>query len=112
MKKWGEAGAPVAAIVSSLASLACCLPLGFLGAVGAAGAGVLFTSLRPWLLGLSVVLLGFGFFQYFRAQRCGVKRSALGVILLWFATLVVLLLALFPQPIASFLADRFIGGAK
>lgn len=112
MKKWSGAAAPVAAILSAVATIGCCLPLGFLGALGAAGAGVLFTSLRPWLLGLSVILLGVGFFQYFRATRCGVKQSALGVVLLWVATVVVLALALFPQPIAAFLADRLSGGAK
>lgn len=111
MKRWTGATAPVAAIVSAVATIGCCLPLGFLGAVGAAGAGVLFTSLRPWLLGLSVVLLSFGFFQYFRGAQCGLKRSTVTVVLLWIATLVVLLLALFPQPVASFLADR-LGGAR
>jgi hypothetical protein len=111
VKRWTGAAAPVAAIVSAVATIACCLPLGFLGALGAAGLGVFFGSLRPWLLGLSVVLLGFGFFQYFRGARCGVKRSTVTVVLLWVATLVVLLLALFPQPVASFLADR-LGGAR
>ncbi len=111
MKRWTGAAAPVAAIVSAVATIGCCLPLGFLGALGAAGGGVLFTSLRPWLLGLSVVLLGFGFFQYFRGAQCGLKRSRVAVVLLWVATLLVLLLALFPQPVASFLADR-LGGAR
>ncbi len=106
MKKGTGAAAPVAAIVSAVATIGCCLPLGFLGALGAAGASVLVASLRPWLLGASVILLGVGFFQYFRAASCGVKRSVLSITLLWAATLIVLALALFPQPIAAFLADR------
>ena len=110
MKGRGVA-APVAAMVSAVATIGCCLQLGFLAALGAASAGAWIAPLRPWLLGLSVILLAVGFVQYFRATSCGARRSVLSIVLLWTATLVVLLLVLFPQPVASFLADR-LGGAK
>jgi hypothetical protein len=35
-----EKGAPAAAIVAALSTLACCVPLGFLGAVGLASLSV------------------------------------------------------------------------
>jgi hypothetical protein len=42
---------PVAAAMSALATLACCLPLGIAGAVGALGLSVALEALRPWLIG-------------------------------------------------------------
>jgi hypothetical protein len=49
---------PMAAAMSALATLACCLPLGIGGAVGALGLSVALERLRPWLIGLAVILLG------------------------------------------------------
>src|SRR5580700_6123483 len=54
--------------------MGCCLPLGFAAALGTAGASTLFAALRPWLLGISVVLLGVGFWQQRTAKRCAAKR--------------------------------------
>jgi len=98
--------ASVGAILSSLASLSCCLPLGFAAALGAGAASALFTTLRPWLLAVSVVLIGFGFWQQRRATQCAVKGRLVGQVLLWSAVAVVLGMILFPQQIAGFLADR------
>jgi hypothetical protein len=97
----------VGAILSSLASLSCCLPLGFAAALGTGAASAFLTTLRPWLLGLSVVLLGLGFWQQRRATQCAVKGKVVGKILLWAAVIVVLGMILFPQQIAGFLADCF-----
>jgi FtsH-binding integral membrane protein len=99
--------ASLAAIFSSLATIACCLPLGFAGALGAGAASAFFTTLRPWLLGLSVVLLGLGFWQQHRARRCAVQGRLVGTVLLWGAAAMVLGMILFPQQIAGFIADRF-----
>jgi hypothetical protein len=41
--------APMLAIVSVIVSLACCLPLAFLAALGTLGASAVFATLRPWL---------------------------------------------------------------
>ena len=49
--------ASVGAILSSLASLSCCLPLGFAAAVGVGAASAFLTTLRPWFLVLAVALL-------------------------------------------------------
>jgi hypothetical protein len=99
--------ASVAAILSSVATMSCCLPLGFAAALGAGTASAFFTTLRPWLLGLSVVLLGLGFWQQHRAKQCAIRGKLLGGVLLWAAVIVVLAMILFPQQIAGFIADRF-----
>jgi len=99
--------ASLVAMLSSVATISCCLPLGFAAALGAGAASAFFTTLRPWLLGLSFVLLGLGFWQQHRAKQCAVRGRLLGNVLLWAALVVVLGMILFPQQIAGFIADRF-----
>lgn len=105
MTDWKTSGVSVGAIITSLLTLGCCLPLPFLGAAGLAGASVFLAGARPWLLGLSVILLGAGFYQVYRGMRCRARQSKTAIVLLSLATLVVVLLLLFPQVIASVLAD-------
>ncbi|MGC1966463.1 MAG: hypothetical protein WA673_08380 [Candidatus Acidiferrales bacterium] len=93
--------------MSSVATISCCLPIAFAGALGAGAASAFSTTLRPWLLGLSVVLLGFGFWQQHRAKQCAVRGRLVGNVLLWAAVVVVLGMILFPQEIAAVIADRF-----
>jgi hypothetical protein len=104
MKKTGSILA-TGAMASALATLTCCLPVSFLGALGAAGLAVAANAARPWLLGLSVMLLGFGFFQEYKGRSCGVKASPVNLILLAAAAALLVLVALFPQWVASLLAD-------
>ena len=106
MKQATGASVSVAAMLSSLATISCCLPAGFVAALGAGTASAFFTTLRPWLLGLSVVLLGFGFWQQRRAKQCALGSRLLRGALLWAAVAVVLGMILFPQEIAAFIADR------
>jgi len=68
--------APVAAMLSSLATIACCLPAGFLAAAGAAGASVFLQRFRHSLLALSVVFLVFGFWQQRRGVQSGRAQTA------------------------------------
>jgi hypothetical protein len=63
MKQGTGVSAFLVAILSSVATISCCLPLGFAAAVGAGAASAFFTTLHPWLLGLSVALLCLGFWQ-------------------------------------------------
>jgi hypothetical protein len=94
----------VAAVIVVLAALSCCLPFTFLGALGLAGASVRLQSLRPWLLATAGILLVVGFIQlYVRRNQCQ-KRSPLSIALFWVAAVVVLLVILFPQVIASLIA--------
>ena len=107
MKQGTGVSASLAAIVSSVATISCCLPIAFAGALGAGTASAFATTLRPWLLGLSVILLGFGFWQQHRAKQCAVRGRVVGNVLLWAAVVVVLGMILFPQEIAAVIADRF-----
>ena len=106
MKQGTGASASVAAMVSSVATIACCLPLGFAAALGAGAASVFFATLRPWLLVVSVVFIGLGFWQQRRATQCSLRGRWIGGVLLWAAVVVVLAVLLFPQQIAGFIADR------
>jgi hypothetical protein len=96
--------ASVAAILGAVATMSCCLPLGFAAALGAGAASAFFATLRPWLLGLSIAFIGLGFWQQYRAKQCSVRGRLIGKILLWAAVVVVLGMILFPQQIAGLLA--------
>ena len=106
MAKKTGAFAALAAMLASVLTVGCCLPLGFLAAMGAAGAAAFLGWARPWLLVLSVALLGVGFYQIYGGVRCGVKPGWVSTILLGLAAVIVLLLILFPQSVAGFLADH------
>jgi len=100
--------APVAAIAAAFATLACCLPLGFLAALGAAGAGLFFARFRILFLALAPVFLALGFWQQYRAKTCNIRARRVSIALLWVATFVVLAIFLFPQWIAAL----FSGGTR
>ena len=105
MANWKLNGASIAAIISSLLTLGCCLPLPFLGAAGIAGVSVFFAGARPWFLGLSAVLIAAGFWQLYRGMRCRLRQSRTTIVLLVMATVALVALLLFPQAIASLLAN-------
>src|SRR5258708_2612620 len=107
MKQAPGTSASLTAIMAAVATISCCLPLGFAGALGMGLASAFFTTLRPWLLGLSMALIGFGFWQQHRAKQCAVRGRWVGNVLLWTALLVVVGMILFPQQIAGVIADRF-----
>ena len=107
MKQPTGVSVSLAAILSSLASISCCLPFGFAAALGTGAASAFFTRFRPWLLGLSVALIALGFWQQRRARQCAVRGRLLGNILLWSAVIVVAAMIFFPQQIAAFIADYF-----
>lgn len=103
-------------IAGIAASLCCILPIVFaLAGAGIVGASAFFAAWRPYLLGVTFLLLGLGF--YFARRRpkhgcapesaCG-KPAAnrTGRIGLWAATAVVLIVAAFPyyaEPVARVL---------
>ncbi|MGH9650256.1 MAG: mercuric transporter MerT family protein, partial [Terriglobales bacterium] len=88
------------------ASLCCVLPIVFaLAGAGIVGASAFFAVWRPYLLGVTFLLLGLGFYFAYggRRQACepgsacsvpAVSRS--GRIGLWIATAVILVVAAFP----------------
>lgn len=103
--KHGERIAPVAAALTGLATLACCLPMGFAAAAVMAGLSTLVAAYQPWLLGASVVLLGVGLVQLNRLQRTCTRRPYASLIVFGVSAVIVLLVVLFPQVIAGMLAD-------
>jgi hypothetical protein len=112
VKRGTGISASVGAILSSVATISCCLPFGFAAALGTGTASAFFATLRPWLLGLSVVLLGLGFWQQHRARHCAVRGRLVGKVLLWAALVLVLGMILFPQQVAGFIAGGFWQSAK
>src|SRR4051794_1110505 len=96
--------APVAAVASALSCMACCLPLGFAAAAGAAGFGVAIEPLRPWLMTIAVVLLGFSVWQVYRRPKVCQPRSRASVALLWVCAGIVVTMVVAPQLLAGLLA--------
>lgn len=98
-----ERTTPVAAVATALTTLACCLPLSFLGA-GSAGALAWTRSYRAWFLALTAVFLMIGFVQIYRGRDHCRKRSPVSIALFWSSVVLVIVIVFFPQVIASLLA--------
>jgi uncharacterized membrane protein YidH (DUF202 family) len=105
--KHSEKITPVAAAVSALSTIACCLPSGIATAAGAAGLGLVVEPLRPWLVGLSIALLVLGFVQLYRSNRSCRRRSPASIAVFSISALVVVGILLFPQITAGLLASVF-----
>ena len=103
--KVSEKGVPAAAIIAALSTLACCLPLGFLGAArsGLAGLSLWARQYSRWLLLASIAFLCIGSVQLYFRKSCA-KRSTATLVLFWTAVVIVILVALFPQLIATLIA--------
>jgi hypothetical protein len=95
---------PIAAAASALTTLLCCLPLGFAAAAATASMAIAVAKLRPWFLGVSVLLVAIGFMQVYRRKACD-RRSRTTVAILWVCATIVLLVTLFPQLFATAIAD-------
>lgn len=84
------------------ASLCCTGPLLFVAfGIGGAGLAATFEPFRPWLLGLTALLLGAGFYSvYGPGPRCADEQFERKLrrrkALLWVATFVAIVLATFP----------------
>lgn len=100
-----SSAAGITAIVSAFAALSCCLPLGFLAALGLTGTSFFLRSFQPWLLGLSVLFLGIGFFQHYKGKRCNAKRNRFMEVMLWGSAFLVFVMILFPEVIAGLIAN-------
>lgn len=94
------------AFAAIIASFCCILPIVFaLTGVSILGASALFDAWRPYLLALTFLLLGLGFYFAYRPQkeRCAPgsvcempKRNRSGRLMLWLATAAAILFAAFP----------------
>jgi len=104
--------AAISAVGSVLAALTCCLPvLPFVLAAGTASSTAFLSSyisaLRPYLLGISVLFIAFGFFQSRRASQCNCKPSVFSQVVLWLSALIVAISILLPQAFAD-LVERLL----
>ena len=96
--------APVAAAATALATLACCLPVGFAAAAATASLGAVVSAYRIWFLLASGVLLVVGVVQLKRAERQCSTRNRGSLAILSISATIVMLVALFPQVIAAMIA--------
>ena len=103
--KHGEKVAPVLAAVTSLATIACCLPVGFAAAAVTASLSMAVAAYQPWFLGASVVLLLVGGVQLHQTQRACGTRPYSSLIVFGLSAVIVVLVVLFPDVIAGLLAD-------
>ena len=103
--KHAEKIAPVAAAITALTTLACCLPIGFAAAAATASLGAVVASYSLWFLGASVVLLAVGAVQLKQARRTCSTRGNASIVILAVSAAVVALVIFFPQVIAGLLAD-------
>jgi hypothetical protein len=98
---------PVAAALSALSTLACCLPLSLSAAAGLASLSIALEPYRGWLIGVSIMLLLVGVLQLYRFRRTCRKNSLSGIVVVVLAGIIVVTVSLFPQAIAVVLADLF-----
>jgi len=108
----GTFAAAISAVGSILAAATCCLPvLPFVLAAGTAGSAAFVSSFisafRPYLLGVSVLLIALGFYQSRRASQCNCKPSVLSQVILWLSALIVAITILLPQAFAD-LVERLL----
>lgn len=104
--------AAISAVGSVLAAATCCLPvLPFVLAAGTAGTATFLSSfigaLRPYLLGVSILFIGLGFYQSRRATQCNCRPSVISQVVLWMSALIVATSILLPQAFAD-LVERLL----
>src|SRR5215471_3858424 len=91
---------PVAAAITALSTLACCLPLSLSAAIGSATLSVVLEPYRNRLSAISILLLAIGTFQLYRFRRRCRKNSVSGIVIMVLSGIIVVSVSLFPQVIA------------
>jgi hypothetical protein len=103
--KHAEKITPVAAAVTALSTLICCLPVGFAAAAATASLGVVIASYQRWFVGASLLLLAVGALQLRQARRSHCSRGSSSLVVLCVSAAIVLTAVFFPQMLAGLLAD-------
>ncbi len=96
---------PIAAAVSAVATLACCLPLGGVAAFGLGGVLAAAGRYQQWLLPGAGALLVVGAGLIWRSRRVCQRTSKLSLVILSISAVTVLMVWLFPQTVAGLLTD-------
>jgi mercuric ion transport protein len=95
----------VASVVAATAASVCCIgPVvaAVLGAGALGAASTRFEPYRPWFLGLTMILLGVGFWSAYRREpecaddTCALPSRRSAKIVLWISVVLISLLAGFP----------------
>jgi threonine/homoserine/homoserine lactone efflux protein len=95
----------VAAVVSALSCMACCLPFGIAAAAGTAGLSLVLEPIRPYLMAASGALILFGVWQLYRRGTSCQRRSRSSIAVFRTCAVVVVAMMIAPQIVANFLAD-------
>src|SRR5687767_36187 len=103
--KHSEKLAPAAAMTAALFSISCCIPFGITAALGLAGISMFASKYQLGLIIASVLLLIAGVIQLVRKPACQ-HRSRTSIVLLCISAVLVTAVTVFPQSIASFMADH------
>lgn len=99
--KHAEKITPVAAALSALATVACCLPVSFAAGTAVAGLAAVAGSYRWAFLGASMVLLAMGTMELVRARSACRTRGTGSMVMLGISAVIVLLVLALPQVIAG-----------
>jgi membrane protein YdbS with pleckstrin-like domain len=98
--------APLSAVAAVVAAFACCVPLGLAGAVGVLSIGLLFDAWQGWFLFGAVALFVLAAVLSLRARRaCRRTPSRISLTILGLSAAVVVLVLVFPQIVAGWIAD-------
>lgn len=96
---------PLAAAVTALSTLLCCVPTSFAAAIATTSAGVFVADHQGWFLGASIVLIALGVVQLRRATACSTGRKRWSAIVLAVSAGIVMAVIFFPQVLAGLMAD-------
>jgi hypothetical protein len=90
----------------ALGAIACCLPLGFVGAAGLVSLAAMLASAQPWLLAGAGLLLAIAAVQALRGQRsCRTRGRRFSLLLFGLSATVVVGILACPQYTAGVIAD-------
>jgi hypothetical protein len=103
--KHAEKVTPIAAALTSLATLVCCLPVGFAAAAATASLSMVVATYQRWFLGASIGLLLIGTVQLWQVQRTCKRQPYSSFVVFALSAAIVLFVVLFPQVVAGIVAD-------
>jgi hypothetical protein len=96
---------PVAAAVTALSTLLCCVPTSFAAAIAATSVGMFVARHQGWFLAASALLIAIGVVQLRRATACSTGPKRWSAIVLAISAGIVIAVIFFPQVLAGLMAD-------
>ena len=100
-----EKVASATAALTGIATVLCCLPMGFAAAAATASLSMVVATYQQWFLAGSVVLLIIGMVQLHLLQKTCSRRPYASFAVFAVSAVIVVLVVLFPQVVASLVAD-------